>query len=236
MVITDNFALTAGVVIPVILLAAITEAREFEQKTRDLRLVGDLTVSAKVAADILERARLEPEMDEEEKKRRLQAAHAAVLTPKLALKTLVGNLRAKAYLVVGLVWAVTLLVLAVSQIGILMWLATTSHKPSGLLAAMTVYGIAVAIVMQVFATVLRLSVNVPTKKDIDGLLQKAGPLLAAELEKLHPKSSESPSPSTGHSLVRDARRRVSRSVVPSRPVAGQRRVRISESRRRRPAD
>lgn len=215
MLMTDNFAVTIAVVIPVVLLAAGVEARDFERTSRELRTTGRFRFVANVAAGLWAKAGIEPGMGREETERRLRPVFEEALRGRGFLRlALLGNLTGRIAAAVGVVWAATVVSLTVAQIWVLVWL--TSPRPQGdsALAVFSVAAVAAGITMQFGAPVVRLLANTPDRRDVERVMREALSNVLGESDT--PLDADAVLASPGRERVREARVRASGRVVPRR--------------------
>lgn len=147
---TKEFAATAAVVVPVILLAAGAAAREFEKATRTSRMRP--SAQRVRALQVLEYLQRLPDLEkskENVRDRRIRALVdlAEILnTPPSKAETRAEG-KAFAQALIGLLWIGALVVLGVVQVLTLQWLAEEHPSPDSGLVYTSLCGIAFGLLM-----------------------------------------------------------------------------------------
>lgn len=221
--VTDNFALTAVVVIPVILLAAAVDGRAFEKDTRSLRslLAADSSASHLLVQWLRE---IQPPptiatLDELQKFLDAEAKRS-----RLRMRTLWLSIRAFAYWCASVLWGITLILLSVDQVSLLVWLADDHRKPDQGLAWMTIGAVTAALLLLCGTPAVRLAFSLPgVAQYFRGEFEPAAEMLAKighEVEGLKERVVNQRTPdATRRPSVRDARLHATNRRVPHRPRA-----------------
>ncbi|WP_194904429.1 hypothetical protein [Catenulispora rubra] len=151
-----------AVVIPILLFAAGAEAREFESRTHGRR---GLLLWEQRADQVKAYLGTLPDRDMNIPSQELQARSLELRGEivKIALKRptaseLLSSARGVAFTVLGLVWALTVFFLALTQILILVWLGQPSPRPDDSLATMSLFAIIAGLVMMFLMPLLRLTI------------------------------------------------------------------------------
>jgi hypothetical protein len=223
MVVDANFAMTAAVVIPVILLAAGVDARTFERKTRELRSAAyPIAQTAEIMARLLHEIPSESGLTPDQARKAVDEALTRSYR-KVALTILTATVRELGYIIGCLLWACTVLALSIAQVLLLVWLASPHPQPDSGLAVLSVGAVAAGVMMLCASPIVRLTVNAPAFRESFVLFNRSRAAIEAEMRRIRGAEAEevvstlqSDARAYERSRVREARLLAARRVVRQR--------------------
>jgi hypothetical protein len=184
MVVDDNFAMTAAVVIPVILLAAGVDARTFERQTRELRSAAyPIAQTAEIMARLLHEIPSESGLTPDQARKIIDEALTRSYR-KVAFTIMTATVRELGYIIGCLLWACTVLALSIAQVLLLVWLSNPHPQPDSGLAFLSVVAVAAGVTMLCASPIVRLTVNAPAFRESFALFKRSKEAIQAEMERI----------------------------------------------------